>query len=126
MNKAMQGLYFAKKVETKIFVMVMSIMARQNVRKWPNFGCHKLSKQYLVSISTTDYSNKGDLPSIWIKISKKDDTDFKITQVRKLFSVCCYCYDIKHTMENCCHAFYQFTIRFMKLSSPLGTKLKGF
>ena len=58
----MQGLYFAKKVETKSFVMVMSILARQNVRKWPNFGCHKLNKQCLLSISTTDYSNKGDLP----------------------------------------------------------------
>ena len=79
--------------------------------------------KYLVPLIT---QTKVTYQSIWIKISKKDDTDFKITLKSENFILSAAIADTKHTMENRCHAFYQFTVRFMKLSSPLGTKLRGF
>ena len=41
--------------------MIMSIWARQNIKNWPIFGCHRLHNQH-IGISTIDYSNIGDLP----------------------------------------------------------------
>ena len=45
-------------------VIIMSILARQKCQKMAKFWMSQVAQSVPASISTTDYSNKGDLPKL--------------------------------------------------------------
>ena len=59
---------------------------------------------YMITQTKVTYQN------IWIKISKKGWYWLQNHTSQKFYFASCCCYDTKHTMENHCHTFYQFSI----------------
>ena len=105
--------------------MVMSVLARQNAQKWPNFRCHRLHNQCLLSSNTTGIIHKQRLLSktFGLKFQKKMILISK-SHKSENFILSPAVAMIPNIQWKIALMFFT-KLAFMKLSSPLGIIYRG-